>query len=86
MLLIILTQIIIAATLTTIYYYRELLFSNLFYLVLSGVLFAFIPNFVTSGCLYSHYISNVNSQIAFGITGTIALTFLYVVLSKYAVK
>lgn len=86
MLLIILTQIVIAITLATIYFYRELLFTNLFYLVFTGVLFAFIPNFVTSILLCNNYISDVNSQISFGITGTIALTFLYIALRKYDVK
>lgn len=85
MFLILYIEIITSLTLYFIYNYRVLLFNNLFYLILTSVTLAFIPNFVTSLLLSSSAISNTESQIAFGFTGSIILVFLYKVLSKYKV-
>ena len=85
MFLILYTELVITALLFCIYTYRVILFKNLFSLILVSVVLAFIPNFITSLLLSSSAISNTESQIAFGLTGSIVLIFLYQVLSKYKV-
>lgn len=85
MFLILYTEIITCLMLCFIYNYRVILFNNLFYLILTSVTLAFIPNFVTSLLLNTSTISNTQSQVAFGVTGSIVLIFLYQVLSKYKV-
>ena len=82
MLLILLSQLIIATAIYTLLRYKQQLFSNVFWLACSIFILAFIPNFITSLYLAEGSITVLQSQILFSITGGIVLTFLYAILSK----
>ena len=78
--IIILSQLIAISALITIYKYKTLIFNNVFNLVSTAIVLAFIPNFLTSLLLSTNSISAVQSQVEFGITGSIATLFLWYVL------
>lgn len=82
MILILYSQLLTIVCLYIIVIYKQELFTNLFWLVLSGVLIAFIPNFATSLVVSTGSINTMQSEILFSITGAIVLTFLWKVLSN----
>jgi hypothetical protein len=69
--------VVLAITICILYKY---LFKDLFVLVSIIVLLAFIPNLATSLSISNNYITNIESQILFGITGFIVLIALWTVL------
>lgn len=56
------------------------LFKSLFWIVLTGVLIAFIPNALTSLALSNNVITYIQAQIFFNITGALVITFLWQLL------
>ncbi len=78
--IVLLSQFITIASISTCIIYKQCLFSTLFNLVSAIVLLAFIPNLITSLSFANKYITFIESQILFSITGFIALVFLWVVL------
>lgn len=56
------------------------LFKSLFWIVLIGVLIAFIPNALTSLALSNNVITYIQAQIFFNITGALVITFLWQLL------
>lgn len=81
MIIILYSQLITIASLYILVKYKKELFSNLFWLVLSGVLIAFIPNFATSLIVSTGTINIATSEVLFSLTGAIVLVFLWKVLS-----
>ena len=82
MILILYSQCLTIVSLWAILKYKEY-FTNLFWLVSTGVLIAFIPNFITSLYINIQGISAIESEIYFSITGGIVLLFLWKILSPY---
>lgn len=74
-------QCLIILSISIFILYKHL-FNNLFNLVSGVILLAFIPNFITSLSLENNYINFIESQILFGITGSIALISLWVILKN----
>ena len=79
-LIIILSQLVTIGCLITIYTYRCNTFKTMFGLLTTGLSLALLPNFLTSLFLYTGYITDLQSQIEFGITGFIASVFIYYAL------
>ena len=82
MILILYSQCLTIVSLWAILKYKEY-FTNLFWLVSTGVLIAFIPNFITSLYINIQGIGAMESEIYFSITGGIVLLFLWKILSPY---
>ena len=82
MIIILYSQLITIASLYILVKYKKELFSNLFWLVLSGVLIAFIPNFATSLIVSTGSINIATSEVLFSFTGAIVLVFLWKVLNN----
>lgn len=74
-------QIVVVLAITTCILYKYL-FADLFTLVSAIVLLAFIPNLITSLSISNNYITDIESQILFGITGFIVLVSLWTVLKN----
>lgn len=79
LILLLLLECLIALMIYTCILYKSL-FTNLFNLVTGVVLLAFIPNFITSLSLAAGHINFFESQVLFGVTGTIVLIALWVIL------
>lgn len=80
--LLLLIELLIAATFYSLLLYKEL-FNNLFNLVSTIVLIAFLPNFLTSLLLLNNTITIGQSQIIFSITGAIVYITLWRLLKNY---
>ena len=81
MLLILFAQSITAIVLIVLTIYKHY-FSNMFWLVSTAVLIAFIPNFLTSLLIIQEELTRRQSEILFSVTGSIVLIFLYGILNK----